>query len=206
MILYFKRLELLSSANQCTWLFLGRTRWRKLCALRCPGEMPVWTCALLSCGHSTGMEFTCHSGASILPEGWELVLRWFKKNFFLNSFCKKKIIIITLFAYLFNFGCAGSLLLRRLSLAVVSRATLVVECRLGSWGTQAQLLCCAWGLLDQMEPTNPASGGFFTTEPPGERPLPWSHSSHIKPRYNIQMYAMSVVLKFHGMGMSNRNV
>ena len=90
MILYFKRLELLSSANQCTWLFLGSTRWRKLCALWCPGEMPVWTCALLSCGHSTGMEFTCHSGASVLPEGWELVLRWFKKNFFFNSFSKKK--------------------------------------------------------------------------------------------------------------------
>ena len=145
MILYFKRLELLSSANQCTWLFLGSTRWRKLCALWCPGEMPVWTCALLSCGHSTGMEFTCHSGASVLPEGWELVLRWFKKNFFLTLFPKKKIIIITLFAYLFIFGCAGSLLLRRLSLAAVSRAALVVECRLGSWGTQARLLCCAWG-------------------------------------------------------------
>ena len=47
-------------------------------------------CTLLSSGHSTGMEFTCHSGASILPEGWELVLRWFKKKFFFNSFSKKK--------------------------------------------------------------------------------------------------------------------
>ena len=56
-----------------------------------------------------------------------------------------------------------------------------------------------------MEPTSPASaGGFFTTEPPEERPFPRSHSSHIKPRYNIQMYEMSVVLKFHGLGMSNR--
>ena len=48
---------------------------------------------------------------------------WFlgglKKFFFLTLFPKKKI-IMTLFAYLFIFGCAGSLLPQRLSLVAVS--------------------------------------------------------------------------------------
>ena len=44
-----------------------------------------------------------------------------------------------------------------------------------------------------MEPASPASaGGFLTVEPPGKRPLPRSYSSHIKPRYNIQMYRIKI--------------
>ena len=106
------------------------------------------------------------------------------------TFCKLLHIYVNF--YLFISGCAGSSLLRGLSLVAVRGLLIVMaslvaerglsgvwissfgsralEHRLNSCGAQAQLLCSICHLpRPGTEPMPPAlAGGFFTTEPPGK--------------------------------------